>query len=98
MFVNVEDFDWIDAAENYVQVHTGPSIHMLHVPMNTMESSLDPENFLRIHRSTIVNVKPIKQLWPLTHGQFVVELSCGTRLQTGRTDHERVKAATANPY
>src|SRR5262249_36098670 len=62
VFVDVGEIDWIDAAENYVQLHCGKTVHLLHVPMNTLERSLDPETFLRIHRSTIVNVGRIKDL------------------------------------
>ena len=56
VFADVDDIEWIDAAENYVQLHCGKTVHLLHAPMNTLDKSLDPETFLRIHRSTIVNV------------------------------------------
>ena len=51
VFVDVDEVDWIEAAENYVQLHAGRSGHLVHVPMNTLEKKLDPEMFLRIHRS-----------------------------------------------
>jgi two-component system LytT family response regulator len=60
VFVEVEDIDWMEAAENYVQLHAGRSGHLLHVAMNTLEKSLDPEMFQRIHRSVIVNVRRIR--------------------------------------
>jgi two-component system LytT family response regulator len=62
VFADLEDVDWMEAAENYVQLHTGLAIHLLHVAMNTLEKSLDPEIFLRIHRSIIVNISRIKEL------------------------------------
>ena len=90
--------EWIEAAQNYVRVHTGQATHLLHVPMNTLETSLDPERFVRIHRSHIVNLQRIKQLWTLAHGQYVLELSSGERLQTGRTYGEKLRTCLSNPF
>jgi two-component system LytT family response regulator len=98
VFVNVEDVDWIEAAENYVELHAGRSRHLLHVPMNSLEKSLDPEMFLRIHRSIIVNVRRIKELQPSGRGEYVIVLETGVQLQSGRSYHERIKALTANPF
>jgi len=66
--------------------------------MNTLEKSLDPEIFLRIHRSTIVNVGRIKDLQPGVHGEYIVTLRNGARLQSGRTYQEKLRALTANPF
>ena len=62
IFLPLEDVDRIEASQNYVRLHAGPAAHLLHVPMNTLEASLDPSCFVRIHRSHIVNVKRIKQV------------------------------------
>jgi len=98
VFVDVGEVDWIEAAENYVQLHCGKSSHLLHVPMNTLEKSLDTEVFLRIHRSILVNVGRIKELQPGVHGEFVITLQSGVRLQSGRSYHDKLKALTANPF
>lgn len=98
IFVDVNDVDWIEAAENYVQLHAGRAGHLLHVAMNTLEKSLDPEVFARIHRSLIVNVKRIKELQPALHGEYVVTLHDGVRLQSGRVYSERLRALAANPF
>ncbi|MGJ5817287.1 LytR/AlgR family response regulator transcription factor [Paludibaculum fermentans] len=98
VFVEVEDIDWMEAAENYVQLHAGRAEHLLHVTMNTLEKSLDPELFLRIHRSIIVNVRRIKELQPVSHGEYVLTLTNGVRLQSGRIYSERVKTLAANPF
>lgn len=98
LFVPVEDVDRIEALQNYVQVHAGSATHLLHVPMNTIETVLDPERFLRIHRSHIVNVQRIAQLWSIAHGQYLVELTSGERLQSGRTYGERIRRALGNPF
>lgn len=98
VFVDVEDIDWIEAAENYVQLHTGRASHLLRVTMNTLEESLDQETFLRIHRSVIVNVKRIRELEPVMHGEYVLTLVTGVRLQSGRRYSERLKALAENPF
>jgi two-component system LytT family response regulator len=98
VFVDVEDIDWMEAAENYVQLHAGRSGHLLHVAMNTLEKSLDPEMFQRIHRSVIVNVRRIKELQPALHGEYVITLQNGVRLQSGRVYHEKLKALAGNPF
>jgi two-component system LytT family response regulator len=98
IFLTIDDVEWIEAAQNYVRMHTGQATHLLHVPMNTLETSLDPERFVRIHRSHIVNLQRIKQLWTLAHGQYVLELSSGERLQTGRTYGEKLRTCLSNPF
>ena len=98
VFVDVEDIDWIEAAENYVQLHCGRAEHLLHVTMNTLGKSLDPEVFLRIHRSVIVNVRRIRELQPAMHGEYVITLANGVRLQSGRLYNEKLKALAANPF
>ena len=98
VFVDVKDVDWIEAAENYVQLHCGKAGHLLHVPMNTLEKSLDPELFLRVHRSIIVNVSRIKELQPGVHGEYVITLEIGTRVRSGRTFNEKLKGLMGNPF
>jgi two-component system LytT family response regulator len=98
VFVEVEDVDWIEAAENYVQLHAGRSGHLIHVAMNTLEKSLDPEIFQRIHRSVIVNIRRIKELQPALHGEYVITLQNGVRLQSGRMYHDKLKALATNPF
>jgi len=97
-FVNVDDVDWMEAAENYVELHLGEKRHLLHVPLTTLEGSLDPNSFARIHRSVIVNLHRIRSLTPLTHGQYTVLLESGAQLQSGRSYSEVVRALTVNPF
>jgi two-component system LytT family response regulator len=97
-FVNIEDVLFVQAAENYVQLNLKTSRHLLHVPIATLESSLDPGLFLRIHRSLIVNVKHIQELETGPHGEYVVVLHGGTRLQSSRSYHEKIKRWASNPF
>jgi two-component system LytT family response regulator len=98
VFVPVNEVDWIEAFQNYVRLHVGPATYLLHVPMNTIEGVLDSNRFLRIHRSHIVNVGRIVQLWSIAHGQYAVELKSGERLQSGRTYSGRIRRALGNPF
>ncbi len=98
VFLPVDEVDWIEADQNYVRVHAGTATHLLHVPMNTIETSLDPGRFLRIHRSSIVNLQRIKQFWTLAHGQYVLELVSGERLQSSRTYGEKIRTLLSNPF
>jgi two-component system, LytTR family, response regulator len=98
VFVDVGDVDWIEGAENYVKLHVGRAAHLVHVAMSTLEKSLDPDTFLRIHRSIIVNVGHIQELEPALHGEYLVTLQNGVRLRSGRTYHEKLKALTGNPF
>ena len=96
--MNVEDILYVQAAENYVQLHLKATRHLLHVPIATFESSLDPQMFLRIHRSCIVNVKHIHELETGAHGEFIVVLRGGARLQASRSYHDKIKTWAANPF
>jgi two-component system LytT family response regulator len=97
-FVGVEDILYVQAAENYVQLHMKASRHLLHVPIATLESSLDPAMFLRIHRSLIVNLRHIQELETGPHGEYLVVLHGGARLQSSRSYHDKIKQWAANPF
>jgi two-component system LytT family response regulator len=73
-FLRTADIDWVEASGNYVRLHVGPESHLVRETMNALEAKLDPERFIRIHRSTIVNIERIKELQPWFHGDYVVIL------------------------
>jgi two-component system, LytTR family, response regulator len=91
-FVAVESVDWLEASGNYVGLHVGTKTHLIHQALAEIERGLDPQAFLRIHRSTIVNVKRIRELQPYANGEFVVILHDGTRLKLSRSFRERANA------
>jgi two-component system, LytTR family, response regulator len=97
-FVALDDVLYLQAAENYVQLHLKASRHLLHVPIATLEASLDPAMFLRIHRSLIVNVKHVHELETGPHGEYILVLKGGARLQSSRTYHDKIKAWASNPF
>jgi two-component system LytT family response regulator len=97
-FVNVEDILYVQAAENYVQLHLKTARHLLHVPIATLEASLDPRMFLRIHRSVIVNLRQVQELETGAHGEYIVVLKGGARLQSSRSYHDVIKKWASNPF
>lgn len=97
-FVNLDDVEWIQAAENYVQLHLRTTRHMLHVPINTLQGVLDPAMFMRIHRSHIVNTRQVKELETAMHGELVLVLHSGARLHSSRTYHDTIRRWASNPF
>src|SRR5262245_4978152 len=65
VFVRVDDIDWIEAADNYVELHVGKQSRLLREKLSSIETRLAPEKFVRISRSTIVNVERVKELQSL---------------------------------
>ncbi len=90
-FVKVDDIDWIEAEGNYVRLHVGSQSHLLRETMKGMEAVLDQSQFIRIHRSTIVNADRIRELQPLFHGEYAVLLQDGTRLVASRGPDNRLR-------
>jgi len=90
VFIKVDDIDWVEAADNYVSLHVGNEEHLHRETMSTIESTLPAGKFMRISRSTIVNVDRIKELQPLFHGEYAVILRSGTRLTLSRSYREKL--------
>jgi two-component system LytT family response regulator len=96
VIVRAEDVDWIESADNYVQLHVGRETSLLREPLGRLEGRLDPAMFLRIHRRTIVNINRIEKLHPLFHGTYEVALRGGTRLTSGRLYRRNIQALLDN--
>lgn len=91
VFVKIEDIDWIAAADNYVDLHVGVQSHLLRETLSVLETRLAPERFVRISRSTIVNVERLKELQSLQRGAYAVILQDGTQLKLCRSYREKLK-------
>ncbi len=78
------EIDWIDAAGDLVRLHVGRATHAVRATMGEMLAQLEAHGFLRIHRSTIVNVARIRELQPYFHGEYIVLLHDGTKLKLSR--------------
>ncbi|MFN0152657.1 MAG: LytR/AlgR family response regulator transcription factor [bacterium] len=92
LFLAVSEVDWIESAGNYVRIHAGAEAHLYRETMRDLEAKLDPDEFLRIHRSTIVRIERIRELRPWFHGAFVVVLRDGTELQSSRGFSEKLRS------
>ena len=90
IFVRISDIDWIEAADNYVCLHVGGETHLLRETMSALEKRLDPQEFARIHRSTIVNLDRVKELRAWFHGEYLVVLTDGTELNLSRSYRDRM--------
>ena len=91
VFVKMADIDWVEAADNYVSLHVGKDSHLLRETMTNIEQRLPREKFIRISRSTIVNVERIKELQPLFHGEYAVILRDGTTLTLSRSHRDKLQ-------
>lgn len=91
VFVKISDIDWVDAAGNYVRLHAGGESHMLRETMGRLEKRLDDKQFVRIHRSTIVNIECIRELQQQFHGDYLVVLRSGQRLTLSRSYREKIQ-------
>jgi two-component system LytT family response regulator len=89
--VRVEEVDWVEAAGNYVQLQCGREQHLMRQTMAETEAQLDPRRFVRIHRSTIVNVDRVRSLQPLLGGDYTVHLEGGHTRTLSRSFRERVR-------
>ncbi|RJP35186.1 MAG: DNA-binding response regulator [Candidatus Omnitrophota bacterium] len=90
LFVKTEDIDWIGASGNYLEIHSGKNMYLIRETMNHIEQKLDPARFLRIHRSTIVNLDRVIELQADTNGDYVVIMQNGITLTMSRSHREKM--------
>jgi len=95
-FVDLADVLWIQAAENYVQLHTANSRHLVHATIHSLLERLDPEVFVRIHRSAIVNVGHIREIESAGQSDYVLTLDNGFSVQSSRTYSEIIRKWVSN--
>jgi two-component system LytT family response regulator len=84
VFLNLEEIHWIEAAANYVRLNTGKDSYLFRETISRVSERLNPIHFVRIHRSTIVNVSRIKELIPVNSGEYIVVLHGGKELSCSR--------------
>jgi len=92
LLVRPADIDWVEAADDCVRFHVGRAVYEQRDTLSRLEQRLPAGQFLRIHRSAIVNVDRIRELQPWFQGDWVVILADGTKLTTGRSYRPRLKA------
>jgi len=95
--IPIQDIDWIESAGDYVFVHSSTQKHIFRETLTALELRLDPQKFIRIHRSTIVNVEKVKTLRLNEHSDFDVFLQNGVKLKLSRTYRTHFEEVTGNP-
>jgi two-component system LytT family response regulator len=94
--VRVTDIDWLGALGNYVSVHVGKKSWLLRETISAMEQRLAPHGFVRIHRSTLVNIQRVIELRSLRDGEFTVVLGDGTALKLSRSYRDALDQLVGN--
>jgi two-component system, LytTR family, response regulator len=97
-FLKTTEVDWIEAYGNYVRLHVGSTSYLLREPISSLEAQVDPNRFLRIHRSALVNIERIREMQPMFHGQYVVILHDGTRLTLSRRYRSKLQKSLGKAF
>jgi two-component system, LytTR family, response regulator len=92
IFLPTTGIDWIEAADYYASLHVGKKTHLLRRSMNDLESDLDPAQFCRIHRSTIVNLDRVRELRFDSDAEYELVLADGTKLRLSRRYRKDLQA------
>ena len=96
VFLDPNDIDWIEAAANYVKLVVGKDSYLLREGIGHIAERLDSARFVRIHRSTIVNVRRIKELLPCENGEYIALLKNGKELSCGRSYRDQLDKLLEN--
>lgn len=91
MFVAVADIDWIEAEGNYARLHVSRKVFEVRETLQALMEKLDPREFIRIHRSTIVNARRIREVQPWFQGSHIVILQSGEELRMSRYQRDAVE-------
>jgi len=94
-FVKTKHIDWVESAGNYLKLHVGNSIHMIRDTMNAFEQKLNPQEFVRVHRSFLVNIEAIDNLESWGNTEFVITLTSGNKVQSGRSYYTAIRQKLA---
>ncbi len=90
--VKIADIEWVDAAGDYMCVHAAGKTHIMRTTMKRLESSLNPDTFIRVHRSSIVNANAIASAASHLNGEYVLTLTSGAQLKVSRSYRDRIKS------
>jgi two-component system LytT family response regulator len=91
-FLKPEEIDWIEAEGDYMKFHVGGKVHLTRETMAKLSTRLEPRRFIRIHRSTIVNIDRVAKIKPALAGDYTVVLQDETKLKLSRSHHEGLAA------
>ncbi|HEX6176942.1 MAG TPA: LytTR family DNA-binding domain-containing protein, partial [Thermoanaerobaculia bacterium] len=97
VLVKTADVDWIEAADYYVTLHAGPESYLLRRSLAEIEAELDPRQFIRVHRSAIVNIDRVKEMHSLFRGDSLIVLRDGTNVRLSRARREEFERRLKEP-
>ena len=89
--IDIDDIAWIDAAGDYVCIHTADETHILRETLGDLEQRLDPRRFARVHRSTIVNLVNVKAMRPHFNGEYFLVLNSGHEVKLSRSYKDKLR-------
>ncbi|MGK0500829.1 MAG: two-component system LytT family response regulator [Oceanicoccus sp.] len=95
VLVDIDDIDWIDAAGDYMCVHVSGVTHVMRSTLKALMAKLDPDNFKRIHRSTVVNLARISKVTSQDKGEYILDLDCDEQLKVSRNYRDSIKVFLA---
>ena len=95
--VDIASIRWIDAAGDYMCIHTDAETYVLRATMRELEAQLDPQRFPRVHRSTIVNAERVVELRPHSNGESVLRLDCGQQIKLSRSYRDKLALLRQEP-
>lgn len=90
LFLHPEKIEWVEAEKDYVRLHVGKENHLVRETMNDIEKKLESDRFVRVHRSTIVNLDYVKEMQPLPSGEYDIAMRDGTQLRLSRGYRQRL--------
>jgi two-component system, LytTR family, response regulator len=100
--IDADQIDWIEAADYYVSLHVstpeGPRSHLLRQTMDDLEAELDPQKFVRVHRSAIVNIARVREIHPLFRGDCTLVLADGAHVKLSRSRRKTFEDRLAEPH
>jgi two-component system LytT family response regulator len=92
-FVRVADIEWVEAADYNVRIHTAERTYTTRETLSGLAEQLDPRRFVRVHRSTIVNIDRVREIQPYFHGAYILVLQDGTEIRLSRARRHAFEAA-----
>lgn len=91
VLIDIDDIDWVDAAGDYMCIHVKGETLIMRSTLKNLMSKLDPDQFKRIHRSTVVNLARIVKATPLHKGEYILDLDCSEQLKVSRNYRQDIK-------
>jgi two-component system LytT family response regulator len=94
-FIKMTDIIWVESQADFVKVHTTGAAQLVRETLQSLEQRMDPAKFLRIHRSSLINLEHVKKVTPALYGDYTVLMSDDTKLRLSRKNRSKLKQLIA---